>query len=81
LQWNLVCERQGLGELTQTLVTVGQAIGASVFPFVSDRYGRKPVIVSTHLVATAAAIAMSFAPNYIMYSLLRLIFGVFQQVM
>ncbi|XP_021355215.1 organic cation transporter-like protein [Mizuhopecten yessoensis] len=43
-EWDLVCDKQGLGELSQTLVMVGQIVGAVFLSPLPDRYGRKPVM-------------------------------------
>lgn len=79
LQWNLVCDKAGLGELTQTIWTVGQAVGCMVFPSIADRYGRKRLTIICMALLTVFGIAASFG-NYLMYIILRFITGAFQQV-
>jgi len=75
----LVCDKAGLGELTQTIWTAGQAVGCLVFPSISDRYGRKRLTIICMALLTGFGIAASFG-NYLMYIILRFITGAFQQV-
>uniref|UniRef100_A0A0L8FV33 Endonuclease/exonuclease/phosphatase domain-containing protein n=1 Tax=Octopus bimaculoides TaxID=37653 RepID=A0A0L8FV33_OCTBM len=46
VEWNLVCDKDGLAELTQSLYTIGQGAGALIFTAFADKIGRKPVHVS-----------------------------------
>ncbi|XP_046977704.1 organic cation transporter protein-like [Vanessa cardui] len=39
--WNLICERQQLASLTQSMLQVGILIGSIFYGQLSDRYGRK----------------------------------------
>ncbi|XP_071176687.1 organic cation transporter protein-like [Mytilus edulis] len=78
VEWNLVCDKAGLGELTQTIWTAGQGVGSLIFPSIADRYGRKPLTVSCMILLTISGISASFG-NYYIYAVLRFLSGAFQQ--
>ncbi|CAC5425496.1 SLC22A4_5 [Mytilus coruscus] len=78
-EWNLVCGKAGLGELTQTLWTAGELVGAFIFPSISDRYGRKPICICTMFIVVILSVAAMFSNNYITYIVLRTIIGAFQE--
>ncbi|KAJ8303935.1 LOW QUALITY PROTEIN: hypothetical protein KUTeg_017518 [Tegillarca granosa] len=69
-----------MGELSQTLVTVGQALGATFFTSLSDRYGRKPVFIFTHLCLFIVSLILAFVPTYPTFAFLRLLIGTLQQI-
>lgn len=80
-EWDLVCSKDGLSELTQTLFTVGQSIGALIFPSAADCIGRKPIHVTCGFGLFLVATGCSLAPSYWVFALLRCLCGVFQQGM
>jgi DHA1 family bicyclomycin/chloramphenicol resistance-like MFS transporter len=53
----------GTAQLTITLYLVGLAIGQLVYGPISDRFGRRPVMIAGLSLFTAASIATSFAPT------------------
>ena len=67
--------------MTQMFVTIGQGVGAIIFPSISDRYGRKPVLTFSIFACTVLSIPAGFAPNYVIYIILRFAFGAVQQVL
>ena len=79
-QWDLVCGSDELAELSQTLVMIGQAVGAFIFAPMADRIGRKSVHVGCHICLFGITLATSFAPSYIWFALMRTLTGFFQQV-
>ncbi|XP_069103204.1 organic cation transporter protein-like [Argopecten irradians] len=78
-EWDLVCDKQGLGGLTTTLIMVGQALGATIFTTLSDRYGRKTIFMCTFIPLTAILTGTSFAPNLLVFNILRILTGFIQQ--
>ncbi|XP_060076165.1 solute carrier family 22 member 16-like [Ylistrum balloti] len=78
-EWDLVCDKQGLGGLTTTLIMVGQALGATIFTTLSDRYGRKTVFLVTFIPLTAVLTGTAFSPNLLVFNILRIITGFIQQ--
>ncbi|XP_060068863.1 solute carrier family 22 member 3-like [Ylistrum balloti] len=80
-EWNLVCDQSGVGELGQTLVMTGQIVGATLFTSLADRYGRKPVFVSTHLLLFIMSLSLTFVPTFVVFAIMRFVIGALQQGM
>ncbi|XP_050403562.1 organic cation transporter protein isoform X1 [Patella vulgata] len=78
-EFDLVCERGALGDLPQTLLILGQAMGALVLPFFSDRYGRKSTNIISHVGVMVIGVATAFSNSYITFAILRLLMGIVQQ--
>ncbi|XP_053381640.1 organic cation transporter-like protein [Mercenaria mercenaria] len=78
-EWNLVCQNAELGELTQVLYLAGMMIGTFVFPTLSDRFGRKPVMILSHVVFFGVSLATAFSANYVVFVIFRFLTGLFQQ--
>ncbi|XP_067664797.1 organic cation transporter protein-like [Haliotis asinina] len=78
-EWDLVCGNVFLGRLPQSLFIVGQGIGAATVSVMSDKFGRKPFLVMSHVLTAGAGLALAFAPNIAAFSGLRLVNGIFQQ--
>ncbi|KAK7477703.1 hypothetical protein BaRGS_00031087 [Batillaria attramentaria] len=78
-EWELVCDKAGLTELSQTLISVGQALGALFLSILSDRYGRKGVYVVSDISLLFLSIATALSPNIIFLVVLRMVTGACQQ--
>ncbi|XP_046328658.2 solute carrier family 22 member 8-like [Haliotis rufescens] len=78
-EWDLVCGDVFFARLPQSLFIVGQGIGAATVSVMSDKFGRKPFLVVSHLLTTGAGLALAFSPNIAAFSALRLLNGIFQQ--
>ncbi|XP_029657376.1 solute carrier family 22 member 7-like [Octopus sinensis] len=78
-EWDLVCDKAGLAELTQTLYAVGGVVGSLSMPYLSDTRGRKPTLVLCGILSLIFSIGSSFSPNYIVFAVLRGIEGIFIQ--
>ncbi|WAQ99761.1 ORCT-like protein [Mya arenaria] len=79
VSWDLVCSRKELAELSQTLVMIGQGIGAFVFTSLADKYGRKPVHILCHAALFIFALCTAFVPNYPSFAAMRTLLGAVQQ--
>lgn len=79
-QWNLVCGEQDFSELTQTLIILGQGVGAATLTTFADKYGRKPVHIISHICILVLGLTKAFATNFYMFAPLRFLTGVAQQV-
>lgn len=80
LQWDLVCSKSGMGEITQSLFIAGQGIGALVFPSFADHYGRKPIHILSNFIMVISAGISAMAPSYWIFAPTRLLCGICQQV-
>lgn len=78
---DLVCDQAYLGELVQTLVMAGQLVGAAFASSLSDRFGRKTVLLTSHLLTLVFGFGVAFSPNYMVLAILKFILGVLQQVL
>ncbi|KAJ8304439.1 hypothetical protein KUTeg_018022, partial [Tegillarca granosa] len=72
---DLVCERAGLSELSQTLIMIGQAFGAAIFTSLADRYGRKPIHVFCHIGLFGITLGLAFIQSYTAFAVLRFFVG------
>ncbi|GFN92045.1 solute carrier family 22 member 4 [Plakobranchus ocellatus] len=78
-QFDLVCEMDWLARLSQTMVIVGQGLGAVLNTFLSDRFGRKTVLVSSSFGLLSCGLAAAYAPNAIVFVVFKFLIGGFQQ--
>ncbi|GAB1601286.1 solute carrier family 22 member 7-like [Argonauta hians] len=78
-EWDLVCDKAGLAELTQTLYALGGMFGSLVMPYFSDTRGRKPILFLGSIFVLIVGVGSSFSPNYVVYIVLRALEGVFIQ--
>ncbi|ESP03406.1 hypothetical protein LOTGIDRAFT_171496 [Lottia gigantea] len=74
--FDLVCDRAALNDFSQTLMSLGMAVGSSTFTIASDRYGRKPVIILAQMLVLVSGIGSSLAPNYSLFAVTRFLSGV-----
>ncbi|XP_067664795.1 solute carrier family 22 member 6-A-like [Haliotis asinina] len=78
-EWDLVCGNVFFARLPQSLFIVGQGIGAATVSGMSDKFGRKPFLILSHVLTAGAGLALAFSPNIGAFSALRLVNGIFQQ--
>ncbi|GFR86995.1 solute carrier family 22 member 6 [Elysia marginata] len=78
-EWDLVCDKETLSDLSQTIMGVGMGVGAFAFPSLSDRYGRRTLYLVADLMLLTVTLATAFAPNFSIFAILRFFTGVAQQ--
>jgi len=81
LQWDLVCDRAYLKDLTQTILIVGMMFGAIICTILSDKFGRKPILLFSQWATVIVGVANAFAPNYYFFIVLRFFVGIFVMVL
>ena len=69
--FNLVCGRDYLTSLAQTLYFVGMVAGVFTFGVLSDIYGRKKVLVPILLAMSVSGIITSQMPTYLTFTIAR----------
>ncbi|KAM8859422.1 solute carrier family 22 member 7-like isoform 2-T3 [Spinachia spinachia] len=74
-EWDLVCDRKSLTQTTGSIFFLGVMLGAVVFGFLSDNYGRKNTLLASYVVATAFGFASAFADSYVLFAVLRFLTG------
>ncbi|XP_045903521.1 solute carrier family 22 member 7-like [Micropterus dolomieu] len=74
-QWDLVCDRRGKNKATATIFFVGVMFGAMSFGSLSDRYGRRIMLLVSYVSAMIFAFASAFSTSYVMFAVLRFFTG------
>lgn len=80
-EFDLVCDKEGFSELTQTLYSVGCLVSSFIIPIITDKYGRKPIHIILSLLLLGTGIGLSFSPNYWTFVALRSVEGFMNQGM
>ncbi|XP_045872230.1 solute carrier family 22 member 11 [Meles meles] len=77
-EWDLVCDNQGLKPMGQSIYMAGVLLGSVFWGFLSDRFGRKPVLSWCCLQVALANTGTIFTSNFLIYCGLRFLsaFGV-----
>ena len=79
-QWDLVCVRAYLNELSTTLYMVGSMMGALLITPLSDKFGRRLVLLICLLLQAIIGSCVAFSPTYAVFTILRFIVGFFNMV-
>ncbi|XP_027032445.1 solute carrier family 22 member 7-like isoform X1 [Tachysurus fulvidraco] len=74
-EWDLVCENKGMNKVMATIFFVGVMLGAAIFGSLSDRYGRKSMLLVSYVLALCFAMASVFSSSIIMFAVLRFFTG------
>ena len=80
MQWDLVCEKDGLAQVSQTILVFGVMTGAVLFPILSDRIGRKPVFMFSQMALVAVGLASALVDKIYFFLALRFLTGAFLSV-
>uniref|UniRef100_T1JLS1 Major facilitator superfamily (MFS) profile domain-containing protein n=1 Tax=Strigamia maritima TaxID=126957 RepID=T1JLS1_STRMM len=71
--WNLVCDDSWLAPLSGSLWMVGVIIGAVVFGDLSDRFGRRKIIIFSIFLFNITGFIVPFSVNYEMFLVVRIV--------
>ncbi|NXK11960.1 S22A7 protein, partial [Herpetotheres cachinnans] len=75
-QWDLVCEQRGLNQATATFFFVGVTMGAVVFGYLSDRFGRKAMLLLSLVCSVIFGMLSAASISYSMLAITRTLTGV-----
>ena len=62
-------------QLTLTVFIIAAGVGQLVFGFLSDRYGRRPILLTGSLLFVASSITSVFSPNILFLLIMRVVQG------
>ncbi|KAJ8361533.1 hypothetical protein SKAU_G00180580 [Synaphobranchus kaupii] len=74
-EWDLVCDKRSLSKATATIFFVGVMIGALLFGSLSDRYGRKSMLLVSYLSGIVFGLASAFSSSFLMFAIMRFFTG------
>ena len=69
-----------LAKFSQTMVILGQGVGAVLGTIFSDRFGRKAAIIWSNFGLLVCGIVIAYAPNVTVFTVFKFFVGAFQQV-
>ncbi|XP_067143130.1 beta-alanine transporter-like isoform X2 [Centruroides vittatus] len=72
---NWVCDNERLPYTAQTIFYIGTCLGSIVLGLIADRYGRKPSIICSYVLAFGAGLISAFTTNFYMFVILRFLVG------
>ncbi|XP_076137384.1 solute carrier family 22 member 7a [Alosa pseudoharengus] len=75
-QWDLVCDNKKYNQLLATFFFIGVTIGAVIFGYLSDKFGRRPLILVSFLASAVFGTASAFSSSYVMFAVIRTLCGV-----
>ncbi|XP_029915678.1 solute carrier family 22 member 7-like [Myripristis murdjan] len=75
-EWDLVCGSKGMNKVTATTFFIGVMIGAILFGFLSDRFGRRRPLLMSYLATSLFGVLSAFSTSYVMFVTMRFFTGV-----
>ncbi|XP_036015189.1 solute carrier family 22 member 22 isoform X2 [Mus musculus] len=76
--WDLVCDFQSFKYYAQATSLAGHLVSCPLSGIISDRFGRKPLLMYCSLAYGAVGTYCAFAPNFSVYCVLRFLLSAFQ---
>ncbi|KAL0830654.1 hypothetical protein ABMA28_002791 [Loxostege sticticalis] len=75
-EWNLVCNREWLKNLTQTIFMLGILVGNMLFGHLSDRFGRRMPFLAAVFLQLISGVTTAYSVNWHMFTALRFLLAV-----
>ncbi|CAH1797125.1 unnamed protein product [Owenia fusiformis] len=78
-EWDLVCERNYYSELSQSVFSGGVMVGAVLFTWLADTFGRKPIHLFCQYVMVVLGVIIAFSPDITTFIVLRFFIGALRE--
>ncbi|XP_051468495.1 solute carrier family 22 member 13-like [Apus apus] len=74
-EFDLVCDRKDLHDISQSVYMLGLFLGSVIFGPLSDRIGRRPVILISIFLQGLFGVGTAFVPHFYVYMAFRCVVG------
>ncbi|NXN46505.1 S22AD protein, partial [Rhinoptilus africanus] len=74
-EFDLVCDRKDLTDISQSVYMLGLFLGSMIFGPLSDRIGRRPVILISIFLQGLFGVGLAFVPHFYVYMAFRCVVG------
>uniref|UniRef100_A0A3Q3X3L8 Solute carrier family 22 member 6 n=1 Tax=Mola mola TaxID=94237 RepID=A0A3Q3X3L8_MOLML len=74
-EWELVCSLRPLKQMIQTIYMGGVLAGAIIYGGLSDRFGRRSVLIWSYLQLAVLGCSSALSPSYTVYCIFRFLSG------
>uniref|UniRef100_A0A8D0FQS9 Solute carrier family 22 member 13 n=1 Tax=Strix occidentalis caurina TaxID=311401 RepID=A0A8D0FQS9_STROC len=74
-EFDLVCDRKYLNDISQSIYMLGLFLGSMIFGPLSDRIGRRPVILISIFLQGLFGVGIAFVPHFYVYMAFRCVVG------
>uniref|UniRef100_A0A8C6U4Y4 Solute carrier family 22 member 6 n=1 Tax=Neogobius melanostomus TaxID=47308 RepID=A0A8C6U4Y4_9GOBI len=74
-EWDLVCDNIRLNKAIVTIFFTGVTLGSVVFGYLSDRFGRKKMLLLSYIVSTTFGFASAYSNHFAAFAVMRFFTG------
>ncbi|GFV59798.1 organic cation transporter protein [Trichonephila clavipes] len=75
-EWNLVCDREWFISLSKSIFIAGYMCSVTIFGFLADKFGRRPIVAACNAIALIAAIICACSTSFFMFAIARFFIAV-----